>query len=98
MAVVTKCTQGTTSALGELFSIQQGNPELLADPYEVAYKCLMKEGDIGSTFSLDDFKNAMRSSKAEETPFEDRVPFDPYNDRAQTCFLGANMTIGKASK
>lgn len=97
MSIVTKCSEGTTSRLGELYSIQQGNPELLANPYEIAYKCLELKGLVDSGLPLEEFQKTFSSPGDKESPLQSRLPFDPYNDDAQACFVGANMTIAKAS-
>ncbi|MFJ6230218.1 hypothetical protein ACIQF8_09540 [Pseudarthrobacter sp. NPDC092184] len=97
MSTVTTCSEGTISRLGELYSIQQGNPELLANPYEIAYKCLESKGLVDSDLPLEEFQKAFRSEGDGESSLEERMPFDPYGDEAQACFAGANMSIGKAS-
>jgi len=97
MSIVIKCEQGTTNEIGELFGIQQGNPELLGNPYEIAHKCLETKGLIGSDFSLKDLREAIGSEGSGGSTLKDHLPFDPYSDEAQACFIGANMTIAKAS-
>lgn len=97
MTIVNKCSEGTTNRLGELYSIQQGNPELLSDPYEISYKCLQSKGLVDSQLPLEEFRKALATAGNQGSSLEDRVPFDPYGDEAQACFLGANMTIAKAT-
>jgi hypothetical protein len=97
MSIVNKCSEGTTNRLGELYSIQQGNPELLSNPYEIAYKCLESKGVIDSHLPLEDFQKTLSSAGNEGSTLEDRLPFDPYSDEAQACFVGANMTFAKAA-
>jgi hypothetical protein len=97
MSVVTRCSEGTTNRLAELYGIQQGNPELLANPYEIAYNCLESKGLVGNDLPLAEFQNRFRAAGDEESTLEDRMPFDLYSDDAQACFVGANMTIAKAS-
>ncbi|MFE4195857.1 hypothetical protein ACFRJ9_08325 [Paenarthrobacter sp. NPDC056912] len=95
MSIVTQCEKGTTNEVGELYGIQQGNPELLANPYEIAHKCLEAEGIVDSTFSHEDLRKIMGSPGSPGSTLEDRLPFDPYSDEAQACFVGANMALGK---
>lgn len=96
MSIVIKCGQGTTNEIGELFGIQQGNPELLGNPYEIAHKCLETKGMISSDFPVEDLRKAIGSEGSGGNALKDRLPFDPYGDEAQACFIGANMTIAKA--
>lgn len=97
LQMVDKCSAGTINRLSELYNIQQGNPELLADPYEVAYKCLETKGLVNSQFTLDDLREVLRSPGPEGSALEDRLPFDPYGDEAQACFVGANLIMARAS-
>jgi hypothetical protein len=97
MSIVNKCSEGTTNRLGELYSIQQGNPELLSNPYEIAYRCLESKGILDSQVPLAEFQKTLSSAGSEGSSLEDRLPFDPYSDEAQACFVGANMTIAKAA-
>lgn len=97
MSLVTKCQQGTTNEVGELYGIQQGNPELLANPYEIAHKCLEAKGMVDSTFSAEDLRKAIGSERSGGgSALGDSLPFDAHGDEAQACFIGANMTIAKA--
>lgn len=98
MSIVTACEAGTTNEIGELYGIQQGNPELLANPYEIAHSCLAAKGVVDSNFSHEDLRKIMGSPGNPGSTLEDRLPFDPYSDEAQACFVGANMALGKASE
>lgn len=96
MSIVTACEAGTTNEIGELYGIQQGNPELLANPYEIAHNCLASKGLVDSNFSHEDLRKIMGSLGPPGVPLEDRLPFDPYSAEAQACFVGANMALGRA--
>jgi hypothetical protein len=96
VSIVNKCQMGTTSVLAALYGIQQGNPELLADPYEIAQKCLVAKGLADSSFSHEDLSKIMGSPGPAGVPLEERLPFDPYSDEAQACFVGANIAMVKA--
>ncbi|MFI2566167.1 hypothetical protein [Paenarthrobacter sp. NPDC018779] len=96
MAVVTGCETGTTLILADLYGIQQGNPDLLADPYAVARNCLATKGLVGPNYTHEDLQKAMNTPSSPWSSLEDRLPFDPYGDEAQACFVGANMALGKA--
>lgn len=96
IAIVTKCQQGTTNQIAELFGIQQGNPDLLANPYEIAHKCLNSKGLVDSSFSAEDLRKAIGSEGHGGESLHEKLPFDPEDDEAQACFVGANMTIAKA--
>ncbi|MFJ4027185.1 hypothetical protein ACIPWF_08165 [Paenarthrobacter sp. NPDC089989] len=95
MSIVVKCQEGTINEIGELFGIQQGNPDLLADADEVAYNCLAAKGIVNSNFSKDDLKKAFNDPGNGKRGLKDRLPFDPYSDEAQACFVGANMAVGQ---
>lgn len=95
MAIVTRCQQGTVGSIAGLYSIQQGNPELLANPYEVVHKCLQTKGMVDSDYSHEELRKAMSSPRGQEADLEDLLSFDPYGDEAQACFLGANMAFGR---
>ncbi|MFJ4267868.1 hypothetical protein ACIPY1_15020 [Paenarthrobacter nicotinovorans] len=90
MSVVTKCQRGTTNEIGELYGIQQGNPDLLADPFKVSHKCLHDKGMIDSSFSTEDLRKSIAPEGSRPSA---NLPFDANGDEAQACFIGANMTI-----
>lgn len=95
--IMDACSAGTTRVIGNLYNIQQGNPELLADPYEVAHNCLQAEGLADAQYSLEDLRKTIGSPGGFGKALEDRLPFDPYSNEAQACFVGANMAIAKAA-
>ncbi|MEZ2390555.1 hypothetical protein AB6813_13590 [bacterium RCC_150] len=97
MDVVTECSKGTIFHIANLYGIQQGNPKLLADPSQIVFECMEAKGLVTGDFSLKEFAEAVGTPGQPGVPLEKRLPFDPYADEAQACFLGGNMTITKAS-
>ncbi|MCA4134903.1 hypothetical protein [Arthrobacter sp. M4] len=95
MDKVTECSKGTTFHIAGLYGIQQGNPKLLANPDQVAYECLEAKGLVSSDFSLEEFTEAMTKPGNPGQSTQDRVPFDLYEDEAQACLVGANMSYSK---
>ncbi|MEV7606899.1 hypothetical protein AB0N65_15815 [Paenarthrobacter sp. NPDC089322] len=98
MSITIKCQEGTINEIGELFGIQQGNPELLANADEVAYKCLAAKGIFDSSFSQEELEKALNEPGGDNSSVEDRLPFDPYGEEAQACFIGANIVLGKGTE
>jgi hypothetical protein len=71
--------------------MQQGNPELYADPSLVAFTCL-REGDlIGASGTVDDVQWFMFASMRGD------FPFDPEATAAEACFYGAGMAYDRGS-
>lgn len=97
LSVLDECSAGTTAVISNLYDIQLGNPELLADAYAVAHSCLDAEGLVDSEFTLEELRKTVGSSGPLGDTLEDRLPFDPYSHDAQACFVGANMAITKAA-
>ncbi len=97
LSVLDECSAGTTGVISSLYKIQQGNPELLADAYAVAHNCLKAKGLVDSEFTLEELRKTVGSPGLLGDTLEDRLPFNPYNDDAQACFVGANMAIAKAT-
>lgn len=95
-AVVDACSAGTLNHLAALYGTQQGNPKLLANPYEIAYECLEVKGIVSSDFAFEEFTDVLRSPGREGSSLDERMPFDIYGDEAQACFVGAGLFYTKA--
>ncbi|MCA4131278.1 hypothetical protein [Arthrobacter sp. M4] len=95
MQIVTNCTKGTIAVLQGLYATQQGNPLLLQNPYEVAYKCLESQGLVDSSFSFKKFAETLNTPPSTPGPRNLSLPFDLYSEEAQGCFVGAGMHFSK---
>lgn len=85
MRIGSECSD-ELAPIESLFVVQQGNPELLAEPEEVVARCLMKAGLVGPDYAADDFRADLDQAFAS-------AAFDPSSDAAQTCFSGAGYAI-----
>jgi hypothetical protein len=56
-----------------LYTLQVGNPDLLADSNEVAARCLLKAGLVKADFTADDYK-ALAEKGFEGAPFDTAAP------------------------
>jgi hypothetical protein len=97
IAVLDACSAGTVNHLAALYGTQQGNPRLLANPYEVAYECLEAKGIVASDFPFEEFAEVLRTPGSEGGSLDDRMPFDIYADEADACFVGASIFNTKAT-
>jgi hypothetical protein len=84
--LTTECADGTTMRIEALYAMQQSNPELLADPREVAITCLHGLGSVPATFSVEDFDALMNSGFAD-------APFDLTDPEVTGCLHGAGYAI-----
>lgn len=82
-----RCAKGNLIIIESLYRIQQGNSDLLADPLEVAARCLVKEGLAPATYTGKELKGWLETQKPEP-------PFDPKDPKAQVCFSNAGIAIG----
>ncbi|MCA4131277.1 hypothetical protein [Arthrobacter sp. M4] len=92
VAVVDKCSNGTINHIASLFGTQQGNPELLLNPYEIAYKCLESKDLVGSSLTFEKFAEVFNSPDSKGA-WSESLGFDVFDDEAQACFIGANITL-----
>ncbi|MFS0714799.1 hypothetical protein ABC195_13035 [Microbacterium sp. 2P01SA-2] len=74
------------------YEMQQGNPELYADPAVVAFNCLEDADLLASTATVDDVKRFMYSSE------RDNFPFDSEDFGVKACFYGAGMAYGTVAE
>jgi hypothetical protein len=74
------------------YEMQQGNPQLYADPTVVAFNCLQEAELLISTATVDDVKRFMYSSE------RDDLPFDPEEFGVKACFYGAGMAYGTVAE
>lgn len=80
------CATGTTKRVEAYFALQQGNPDLLADPFEAAVRCL-------AAYGLVDARVTARRLERLLTSGVDAAPFDVMSLEAQTCFLGVGLAV-----
>ncbi len=87
------CAVGTIAAIDQLYSVQQGNPDLLRDRNEAGAVCLVREGIAPESFSRDDFATAF-----DGPGFRDygSLPFDVKDERVHMCLYVAGIVIGFA--
>lgn len=81
-----RCATGTVKVIESLFLPQAGNPDLLANPAEVAATCLADAGLVGDDYTAEDFDHDLG------TGFSD-ADFDVMSLEAQACIAGAGMAI-----
>ncbi len=81
-----ECADGTTMRIEGIFTQQQSNPNLNADPRAVAIQCLLKGGHTDASYTADDFE------RDSETGFQD-APFDVSDSDVQTCLYSAGYAI-----
>lgn len=82
------CSEGISKIIESLYQLQQGNPELLSDPYEAAVECL-KDGDlVDDAYTGRKLEAALNGDGA-----SDDLPFDTSSDTAQSCFAGAGLAV-----
>ncbi|MGG7465729.1 hypothetical protein [Plantibacter sp. YIM 135347] len=85
MRIGSECSD-ELAPIESLFVVQQGNPDLLAEPEEVVARCLVKAGLVDTGYAADDFRVDLDQAFA-------GASFDPSSDAAQTCFSGAGYAI-----
>lgn len=76
------------AATQEIFTLQQANPDLLADFPQAAVNCLKKAGVVDDEFTKADFENASGSGAG---PAE--YPFDVMSPEAQTCLYSLGYSV-----
>ncbi len=82
-----KCATGNLIIIESLYRTQQGNDELLADPLEVAARCLVKEGVAPATFTARNLEDWL-------TKQNPPLPFSASDPKAQLCFSNAGIAVG----
>lgn len=87
------CGVGTTAAIDQLYSVQQGNPDLLRDRNEAGAACLVREGIAPASFSRDDFATAFDGPGFRDY---DSLPFDVKDERVHMCLYVAGIVLGFA--
>jgi len=81
------CAHGTLAMVESLFTLQQGNPDLLANPREVVVRCLVQEGLAPAGYTVATF------DKDNDDSFKN-APYKVTDIKAQTCFSNAGMAVG----
>lgn len=81
-----KCASGNLIIIESLYRTQQGNDELLADPLEVAARCLVKEGVAPATFTARNLEDWL-------TKQNPPLPFNAGDPKAQLCFSNAGIAV-----
>lgn len=87
-----ECYDSINVVTQEIFSLQQANPDLLADFAQAAVNCLQKAGVVDDDFSKDDFDTTFGPQSG---PVD--FPFDVMSAEAQTCLysLGYSIKVGE---
>ncbi|NRD27221.1 hypothetical protein [Frigoribacterium sp. VKM Ac-2836] len=73
-----------------LFSVQQSNPDLIADPLTVATRCLAELGVTEEGYD----EAALKSDLESDEPF----PFDADSPEAQDCFTRVGFAVGSGQR
>jgi hypothetical protein len=82
-AATLKCSY---PAIDALYKTQQGNPDLLANPYEVAVRCLVKIGAVPPSYTTDALKADLRSDLS-------GAPFTVSDPQVNNCLYSAGFAI-----
>ena len=82
------CSKGTSKIIESLYQLQQGNPGLLADPYETAVECLKKSNLVDDAYTGRKLQNALNGDGTSKG-----LPFDASSDAAQSCLTGAGLAV-----
>lgn len=85
------CSDGVSIVIESLFTLQQGNSDLLVDQDETAVQCLRKAGLVPGDYTAETFAAELPNSFADS-------PFDPNGDAAQACFAGAGIAFASAQE
>lgn len=88
MEASSTCSEGVSKIIESLYQIQQGNPDLLADPYETAVECLKKSSLVDDAYTGRKLEQALNGDNGSEN-----LPFDTSSDAAQSCFAGAGLAV-----
>lgn len=83
-----RCAQGVSKIIESLYTLQQGNPDLLSDSYEAAVVCLREAGLVDDAFTGDRLEQLINSDISGQ-----ELPFEPNLDSAQSCFAGAGLAL-----
>ncbi|MEA5453684.1 hypothetical protein SPF06_03020 [Sinomonas sp. JGH33] len=94
MDIVSACQKITVGYLPEMFAFQQGNPELLRDMDEAAYRCLERSSLVPEGYSLEQFSKSMNEPEPGGGSRLNDMPFDFKSDDVQACLVGAGIALG----
>lgn len=82
-----ECAKGTLAMIESLYTLQQGNPDLLANPREVVVQCLVQEGLAPADYTVakldKDLETALKSA-----------PFKAKDLKVQTCLSNGGLAVG----
>lgn len=85
MDVGTECA-AELAPIEALFITQQGNPDLLSDPSQVAVQCLIEAGIVDASYTPQKLREDL------DTAFQS-ASYDPMSSGAQTCFSNAGFSV-----
>lgn len=89
MTASAECAKHVTMVIEALYTVQQGNPDLFADPFDAAVQCLRKAGLVPGDYTTATFADQYAKS------FQ-QAPFDPNGDPAQACLAGAGIAFASS--
>jgi hypothetical protein len=85
-SVSDKCAIGTIPLVESLFLVQQSNPDLLANPFEQAARCLVKAGVAPAGYSADSLKGDQKSNFT-------KAPYKVNNATVHQCLWSAGFAV-----
>lgn len=88
MEASSQCSEGVSKVIEALYGVQQGNPELLSDPYEAAVACLRKAKLVEANYTGKKLEDALTNDSAQS-----KLPFDAEDGTVQGCFAGAGLAV-----
>lgn len=84
-----ECGGQHLAVVESLYSVQQGNPDLLADPAAVALQCLRGIGAVDEGYTVEDFARDFDGDL-------DLLPFDVRDGDVDDCLYGAGFAVAVA--
>lgn len=80
------CSTGTTMVVESLYTVQQGNPDLLSDSYQIAVGCLVRAGLVPATYTAKQLEDWVATH-------EGNPPFKLSDARAQVCLANGGIAV-----
>lgn len=81
-----KCADGTTMRIESVFTAQQSNPDLIADPMVVAIGCLRDRGFVDDSYTPESLDRDLQSGFVQ-------APFDVADPAVNECLFNAGIAV-----